>query len=1125
MKCPRCQYENPPGSHFCLGCGTRLGATCAACGNDLPAGSRFCNKCGRPVSGESAGQVRIASPQSYTPKHLAERILTSKSALEGERKQVTVLFADLKGSMELLADRDPEDARKILDPVLEHMMEAVHRYEGTVNQVMGDGIMALFGAPLAHEDHAVRACYAALRMQEAIRHHTEELRRTHGLEVQLRIGLHSGEVVVRSIGSDLRMDYTAVGQTTHLAARMEQLATPGTIRLTGDTLALAEGFVNVNPLGPVPVKGLGEPVQVYELAGAAAVRTRLQASRGRGLTRFVGRDSEMSELRRAADEARGGRGQIVAVVGEPGVGKSRLFYEFIHSHHARGWRVLESSSVSYGKAAPYLPLIDLLRGYFHIDSHDDVRTIRAKVTGHLLTLDEALKDTIAPVLWLLDALPEDSVVLGLDPVERRRRALGAAKALLLRESRVQPLLLVFEDLHWIDSETEAFLDGLVDGLPTTPILLAVNYRPEFRHQWGSKTYYRQLRIDALPPETADELLDALLGRDESIRSLKPLLIERTEANPLFLEESVRTLVEIGALAGPSGAYRLVRPLEAIRVPPTVQAILASRMDRLDAEDKRLLQAASVVGKDVPFALLLAIAELDEDALRRGLGRLQSAEFLYEARLFPDLEYTFKHALTHEVAYGSLVGERRRALHVALVATIERVHADRLEEHVEQLAHHALRAELRDKGAKYLRQAGDKAAARSANREAAALFEQVLALLGQLPETAETLAETADVRLALATALHAVKGLGSPEAEAAYVHARGLAERLGDPTRLYRALWGLWYVNLGRGRYAPARELGEQLLVIAERETDTGRLLEAHHALWATLYAMGETLAALPHVEQGLALYDPDRHASQAFLYGGHDAGACCRYHGARTQWLLGYPDRAVAAMRDALSLAETLGHAHTLVQTLGHAGVLMYALGDWRAAREYGERMQTLAQAHGFPAWVDDAATLFVCAGVRQGTDPGLGNLDDRLASTTIASSAARRLTSRILLADAAAALGDDERALGALEGIPAELRDVVFAPEIWRIRGDVARRRRARDEAAQCFREAIAIARRRSERSLELRATTSLARLLADEGRRDEAHSVLASIYGWFTEGFHTADLRNAKTLLDELSGAPRPA
>jgi len=705
MQCPRCQHENPPQAKFCLECGAGFALACAQCGTQLPGGAKFCLDCGKPTDSHGTERARFASPQSYTPKHLAEKILTSKAALEGERKQVTVLFADLKGSMELLADRDPEEARKILDPVLEHMMEAVHRYEGTVNQVMGDGIMALFGAPLAHEDHATRACYAALRMQNALAHYAEDIRKRHGVDVQIRVGLNSGDVVVRSIGNDLHMDYTAVGQTTHLAARMEQLARPGTTLITETTLRGAEGFVQVKALGPTPIKGLAEPVPVYEVAGAGTARTRLQASMARGLTRFVGRDAEVDQLRQALEQAGSGRGQIVAVVGEPGVGKSRLFYEFIRSHRTEGWLVLESSSVSYGKATPWLPTTDLLKSYFKIAEHDDVRAVRAKVTGNVLTLDEGLKDSVPPLLWVLDALPKDHEFMALDAAVRRTRTLEAVKRVLLRESRTQPLVLVFEDLHWIDAETQGLLDALVESLPTTSILLAVNYRPEYQQPWGNKSYYRQLRIDALPPDTARALLETLLGDQPALHPIRHLLIERTEGNPLFLEESVRALVELEVLVGERGAYRLGKDPGAIQIPATVQAILAARIDRLPADDKRLLQIASVIGKDLPWTLLLETAEHAEDDLRSGLARLQAAEFVYEAKLFPDLEYTFKHALTHEVAYGSLLHDRRRALHGQIVGAIERVYADRLSEHADRLAHHAFRGEMWEKALGYLREMG------------------------------------------------------------------------------------------------------------------------------------------------------------------------------------------------------------------------------------------------------------------------------------------------------------------------------------------------------------------------------------------------------------------------------------
>jgi class 3 adenylate cyclase/tetratricopeptide (TPR) repeat protein len=702
VSCPQCRQDNPPGAKFCSGCGGRLEVVCPACGHPNLPGGRFCNECGKSLASPSGPVAAPVSPQSYTPRYLAEKILTSRHALEGERKQVTVLFADIKGSLELLTDRDPEEARKLLDPVLERMMEAVHRYEGTVNQVMGDGIMALFGAPLAHEDHAVRACYAALAMQQAIRRYTAEVRRAHGIEVQVRVGLNSGEVVVRAIGSDLRMDYSAVGQTTHLAARMEQLATPGSTRLTGETLRLAEGFVQVVPIGPVPVKGMASPVEVFELEGPSATRTRLMAAAARGLTRFVGRSHELDRLRHALDRARDGRGQVVAVVGEPGVGKSRLLWEFIHSHRTQEWLVLESSSVSYGKASAYLPVIDLCKSYFRIEPRDEARSIREKVTGKLMTLDESLRALVPAFVSLLETPSDDPAWEALDPGQRRRRTVDGLRRMLLRESQIQPLCLVFEDLHWVDAESQALLDALVEGLPTARILLLVNYRPEYSHGWGSKTYYSQLRLDPLPAESADELLSALLGEADELEPLKHLLMGRAEGVPFFLEESVRTLVESGALTGERGGYRLARGIDTIQVPVTVQAILAARMDRLPSEDKTLLQTAAVVGKDVPFALLQAVAEIPEDTLRLGLARLQAAEYLYETALFPELEYTFRHALTQEVAYTGLLQDKRRGLHARVVRVFETLYPERTSEQTSWLTLHAFRGEVWDRAVAYLR---------------------------------------------------------------------------------------------------------------------------------------------------------------------------------------------------------------------------------------------------------------------------------------------------------------------------------------------------------------------------------------------------------------------------------------
>ena len=860
-------------------------------------------------------------------RHPIQDILTSKTALEGERKQVTILFADLRSSMELLAERDPEDARKILDPVLERMMEAVHHFEGTVTEVRGDGIMALFGAPITHEDHALRACYAALRMQEAVKLYARQLRRSQGLFVQIRVGINSGEAVVRSMGSDLRMDYSAVGRTTHMAARMEQLAAPGSIQITAETLRLAEGFVQVTALGPVPVKGVVEPVEVFELVAAAAARTRLEAAAQRGLTHFVGRNAELAQLRDAVDRASLGRGQVVAVVGEPGVGKSRLVHEFAHSHPLQGWLVLESASFSYGKASAYLPVIDLLRGYFAIDTRDDPQKIREKVTGKLLTLDASLGHILSALLALLDMPIDDALWKALDPEQRRHRTLEAIRQLLLREARKRPLLLIFEDLHWIDGETQALLDNLVESLPAARLVLLVNYRPEYNHAWGSKTYYRQVRIDPLPPGSADELLDALLGNDAELAPLKRLLIERTEANPLFLEESVRALVETGALSGTRGAYRLTRPVPEIHMPATVRAILAARIDRLDLEAKRLLQGAAVIGKDVPMALLLAIADAPEHEVRADLARLQAAEFLYEVSLFPDLEYTFKHALTHEAAYQGLLHDRRRALHARVTEAIERLSSERTIEQAERLAHHALRGELWEKAVAYLRQAGLRAMAQGANRDAITHLEQALVAVRRLPETRESAELTVDLHIDVRNAL-----LSRGDLARTGVHlqeAEVLARSLGDQRRLGRIATFMVIQRLASGDFDAAVKFGEEALTIAGSLGDQAIEVVARTFLGQTHLGRGELRKAATVLEQNVALegYLRTERFGSAII---PSVFSEALLSGVLAE--LGQFDRAVGHAEAAVRTAEAADHPFTLSTGLFSLGFAHFRRGDFPLA-------------------------------------------------------------------------------------------------------------------------------------------------------------------------------------------------
>jgi class 3 adenylate cyclase/tetratricopeptide (TPR) repeat protein len=1102
MRCPRCQHENSPRAKFCEECAAPLARTCANCGNQLSPTAKFCPECAHPVARPATAEPRFAAPEAYTPKHLAEKILTSKAALEGERKQVTVLFADLKGSMELLADRDPEDARKILDPVLERMMKAVHRYEGTVNQVMGDGIMALFGAPLAHEDHAVRACYAALRMQESVKKYAEEVRRSHAAVVKIRVGLNSGEVVVRAIGSDLHMDYTAVGQTTHLAARMEQIADPGAIVMTPETLALAEGYVEVKALGPVPVKGLADTVEVYELTGAGPARTRLQAAVRRGLTRFVGRSAELKQLRRAQELAGGGRGQVAAIVGEAGVGKSRLVYEFTHSHRLQGWLTLESASVSYGKATSYLPVIDLLKGYFKIQDQDAFRDVREKVTGKLLALDRSLEPTLPALLALLDVPVEDAPWQRLDPGQRRQRTLEAMRRLLLREAHEQPLLLIFEDLHWIDGETQALLDSLVESLASARLLLLVNYRPEYQHGWGSKTLYSQMRLDALPAESAGELLDALLGDDSALAPLKQLLVRR--GNPFFLEETVRTLVETKVLAGERGRYRLTQPVQAIQVPATVQAILAARIDRLSAEDKRLLQIASVVGKDVPFALLQAIADLPEEAFRGGFDHLQGAEFLYEGGLFPDLEYSFKHALTHEVTYGGLLQERRRELHARIVEAIETLHRDRFGGEIERLAHHASRGELREKAVHYLRQAGLKAAARSALADALAWFEQALGGLDALPKSPSTLAQAFEIRLEQRVALHQLGEFR--RALERLREAENLAERLNDDRRRGQVCAFVTNIHSNLGELDEALATGTRALEIAGRLGDlrlrllsAGFLVQAHH--WR-----GDHEQVVELATDNLAVLPADW--VEEYFGNTAPAGVYIR------RWLieslaeLGRFAEAAAHEVDAIRLAEPTQHPFTIGLALQAAGTLHLLKGEWATARTRIEHGIAALRAGNvallLPYSVAYSAWAFAQLGEVSEALNRLRECEPLLERQAAQGFLAHHGWDYHALGRACLRLGrlDEAQRLAdrALEISPSQPG---YAAHALHLLGDIAtdpdRIDAQRGEA--CYRQALALAEPRSMRPLVANCHLGLGKLYRRTGKREEAREHLTTATTMYRE------------------------
>ncbi|MGH8069087.1 MAG: adenylate/guanylate cyclase domain-containing protein [Candidatus Entotheonellia bacterium] len=729
MQCPQCQHDNPSQAKFCLQCGTRLALMCAQCSTELPAGAKFCLECGQPVSGQSAGQSKFTSPAAYTPKHLADKILTSRSALEGERKQVTVLFVDVLGFTSLSERLDPEEVHGMMNRAFELMLTEVHRYEGTVNQFLGDGIMALFGAPIAHEDHAQRAVHAALGIRKALEGYQVELRSRREISFQVRQGLNTGLVVVGSIGNDLRMDYTAVGDTTNVAARFLAAADPGRIAISEATHRLVGGYFYTRSLGEFSLKGKAEPVGAWEVISAQVARTRLDVEAERGLTPFVGRDRELQLLLECFEKARAGDGQVVFIVGEPGIGKSRLLLEFRRRLGDEAtW--LEGRAMSFGRTIAFHPLIDMLRRNFRIEEGDSEVTIVTKIERGVLRLGEDLRPTLPYLRYLLSVDPGDPAVLSMDPQQRRGEIFDALRRLTVRASEVRPQVAVYEDGHWMDQATETYLLFTADSIPTSRVLRILTYRTGYSQPFGERTYHTRIALNTLSTEHSVEIAQALLATESLPEELKALIVRKAEGNPFFVEEVVKSLQEVGALRRTEGSYVLAKRLEEIVVPDTIQDVIMARIDRLEEAPKRTLQLASVIGREFTRRLLDRLAEIRAQT-EEFLRELKAIELIYEKSVFPELAYMFKHALTHEVAYNSLLVQRRKELHRLIALAIEELYADRLADQFEVLAYHFTKGEEWAKALEYLLKAAEKAAQAFAIREAVVLYDQALEAAGQL----------------------------------------------------------------------------------------------------------------------------------------------------------------------------------------------------------------------------------------------------------------------------------------------------------------------------------------------------------------------------------------------------------
>lgn len=983
MICSSCQHENPAAAKFCNGCGSSLAAKCSSCGLENPAGARFCNQCGNNLLNTPTERA----PADYTPKHLSDKILQSKSALEGERKQVTVMFADIKGSMDLAAQLGPEGWHRVLDRFFEILGEGVHRFEGTINQYTGDGIMALFGAPIAHEDHAQRACFAALHLSETLNSYADELRRTEGISLSTRIGLNSGEVIVGKIGDDLRMDYTAQGHTVGLAQRMESVAEPNACFMTAHTARLVEGYFQLRDLGDFEIKGSDKPLRVYKLEDIGALRTRLDSSRSRGFSKFVGRDTEMDTLDAALEAAISGNGQVVGVVADAGTGKSRLCLEFVERCKARGIRVNSAHCPAHGKTVPYLPLHEMLRDIFEIEARDSDHEARRKIAGELMLLDETFQGILPILFEFMGVADPTNPAPEMSPEGRQEKLFAFLRHLVEERSNREPTILFLDDLHWIDPGSDTFLADSVKASASTRTLWLVNFRPEYDAEWMNRSFYQQLPLRPLGAEAIAALLSDLIGNDPSTAGLPERIHERTSGNPFFIEEIVQSLVENGSLVGSKGAYQLVTADSGLELPSTVQSVLAARLDRLPEREKRLLQTASVIGKEFSQKILKAVIatafadNLNETDLAEAIAGLSQAEFIFEASLYPEVEYAFKHPLTQEVAYTSQLESRRTELHRSVARGIEALEADKLEERAALLAYHYEQAGESLTAAEWYERAAVTAGFDSP-LESSRHWERVAAVLQSAPVSEkstvlrlraisailnfswrlgvepERVTQYFDEGISLArdrddvseqVCLNYALGLsyalnGNPShAITIYKEAARIAHQTGEPELIFSAHTAYEFALWLLGNLDDALKMNEDQIALSDVEPGLGRAtigISSADALWhrgVMFTDIGRFEEAHNALQQG---------NERALKFGDNEVASWGDFWTTRLFVRSGDMPRAIAMGRKAIDSSEKIGSVLARVGAYCFNGLACVLAEEWNAARENLERSLELSSTN-----------------------------------------------------------------------------------------------------------------------------------------------------------------------------------
>ena len=1062
-------------------------------------------------------ELRGSGPSANADKSAA---IPPPPSATAERRQLTVLFCDLVGSTELAARFDPEDTGKVIRSYQERCGDVVSRWDGHVAKYMGDGVLAYFGWPQAHEDDAERAVRAGLDLAREV----GRLTTMDGAPLGARVGIATGLVMVGDlVGEGAAQEQRVIGETPNLAARLQALAEPGAVVIAEGTRRLLGGLFEYVDLGRPELKGFAVPVRASRVVGESRAESRFEALHGQRLTALVGREHELGLLVDRWERAKEGEGHGVLLSGEPGIGKSRIVQALRERLDGERYTPLSHYCSPYHTASALFPIIGLLERAAGFNRNDPPEVRLDKLEALLAQGTERLAEAVPLIADMLGiAAGERYPLPNLSPQRAAQRTLEVLVEQVEGLASRQPVLALYEDAHWIDPTTLEALGLLIERAQRLPVLVLITFRPEFVPPWGGHAHVTQLSLARLTRRHGAAIATRLAAGRALPEGILAEIVARTDGIPLFVEELTKTVLESGVLQETGDHYELAGPLPPLAIPSTLQDSLMARLDRLAAV-KEVAQTAAAIGREFDYQLLAMVSSSSEKQLNDALEQLVAAELVFRRGAPPHAAYTFKHALVQEAAYSSLLRSRRQQLHARVAQALEEKFPDVAANRPEVLARHLTDAQMTDKAVRYWHKAGQQAAERFAHREAITHFSTALELLKSLPDNPEHIREEIRLQIALGVSLVTTRG-PVPEVAETCLRARQLAEQTGDTRQAYAAVWGLWYFNHMRMRFKTARDLSYELLELAKRERDDGLLLQAHHAAWPVLLYGGEFLLCRKHTEQGLALYDPHEHRSHALRYAGHDPGVCCRYHGGLALWLLGWPDQAMAMAHDAVRLATELAQPYSLAIALCYVSFLHQFRGEARLAQEHAEATIARSVEQAYLQYRATGVLIRGWAVAAQGdVEAGAAAVREGLAALSAAGADVRRSYFLALLGDIHGRGGRLEAAHSAIAEaltFAEESGERWWEADLHRLRGELllAQSTANRAETEACFRRALGVAQGQSAKAFELRAATSLARLWADRGERRKAHDLLAPVYGWFTEGFDTADLQDAKALLDEL-------